>query len=187
MKVFEKPGRQNTEETIRIAVTRAKEIGAPLLSATTKGVSGKLLCEIAKEMGFDGKIVICTSAYGIRATAPGENLIDEENKEAINAYGATFVTAAHILSGVERAMSTQFKGIYPTEIIAQSLRMLSQGVKVTVEIGSMALDAGALPHGVPIVVLAGTGGGLDTAVVMNPAHANNIFNTKIHEILCMPY
>ena len=187
MKVFEKPGKENTEEAIRIAVERAKEIGAPLLSATTKGASGKLLCEIAKEMGFEGKIVICTAAYGARPTAPGENVINVENKEAMQAYGVTFVTAAHILSGVERAMSTQFKGIYPAEIIAQSLRMLSQGVKVSVEIGSMALDAGALPHGVPIVVLAGTSSGIDTTVVMSPAHANRIFDTKIHEILCMPY
>lgn len=187
MKVFEKPGRENTEEAIRIAVLRAKELGAPLLSATTAGISAVRLCEVAKEMGFEGKIVICTSAYGARSTAPGENFLKEENREALIAYGVTFVTAAHILSGVERAMSAQFKGIYPTEIIAQSLRMLSQGVKVTVEIGSMALDAGALPYGVPIVTLAGTGGGLDTVVVINPAHANRIFETKIHEILCMPY
>lgn len=187
MKVFEKPGRQNTEEAIVMAVTRAKETGAPLLCATTQGISGKRLCELAKEMGYEGKIVICTSAYGVRATAPGENMIKEENREAMKEYGVTFVTAAHILSGVERAMSTQFKGVYPTEIIAHSLRMLSQGVKVAVEIGSMALDAGALPYGVPIVTLAGTGGGVDTVVVISPAHANRIFETKIHEILCMPY
>ncbi len=187
MKVFEKPGRQNTEEAIRIAVERAKEMGAPLLCATTQGVSGKRLCEVAKEMGCEGKIVICTSAYGTRVTAPGKNLLEEENCETMKEYGVTFVTAAHILSGVERAMSAQFKGIYPTEIIAHSLRMFSQGVKVAVEIGSMALDAGALPHGVPVVTLAGTGGGVDTVVIISPAHANRIFDTKIHEILCMPY
>lgn len=187
MKVFEKPGRHNTDEACRIAVTRAKQIAAPLLAATTSGESGRRLCEIAREMGFCGSIVIVTSAYGARPTSPGENLIKEENREAIQQYGAVFVTAAHILSGVERAMSNQFKGIYPAEIMAQTLRIFSQGLKVIVEIGSMALDAGALPHGIPIVALGGTGGGLDSVAVINPAHANRIFDTKIHEILCMPY
>jgi hypothetical protein len=103
-------------------------------------------------------------------------------------HGATLPPSpAHALSGAERGISSQFKGIYPVEIMAQTLRILSQGVKVVVEIGSMALDAGAVEYGKPIVALGGTGHGLDTAVVMHPAHANIIFQTKIHEILCMPY
>ena len=186
MKVYEKPGRENTDETCRIAIERATAMGnATIVSATTSGASGARICEIAKEMGFAGKIVIVTHAYG--ASKPGENTLKDEHRAAMVNYGATLVTAAHILSGVERAMSTKFQGTYPTEIIAHSLRMLSQGIKVVVEIGSMALDNGAIPYGVPIVCAGGTGGGLDTVVTMNPAHANRIFETNIHEILCMPY
>jgi len=185
MKVFEKTGRGNTDETCRILVERAISMDAPIVAATTTGAAGVRLCEIAKEMGFNGKLVIVTHAYG--SANPGETRLTNENYEQMKQYGVTFVTAAHVLSGVERAMSTKFQGVYPAEIIAHTLRMLSAGVKVAVEIGSMALDNGAIPYGVPIVCAGGTGGGLDTAVVMSPAHAKSIFETNIHEILCMPY
>jgi hypothetical protein len=185
MKVFEKAGKQNTDETCRMAVERARQLEVPIVSATTEGDAGRRLCEIAAEMGFTGRIVIVTHANGSRA--PGVNALREDCREAMKAHGATLVTAAHALSGAERAISTAFKGIYPVEIIAQSLRMLSQGIKVVVEIGSMALDAGAVEYGKPVVALGGTGKGLDTAVVMHPSHANRIFETKLHEILCMPY
>ena len=185
MRVFEKPGRENTDEACRIAVERAIKIGAPIVASTTVGESGALLCRIAKEMGFTGSIVIVTHAYGARE--PGVNTLKDEHREAITGQGARLVTAAHALSGAERAISGKFQGAYPLEIIAHSLRMLSQGVKVTVEIGSMALDAGAITYGAEIVCMGGTGRGLDTAVVLTPSHANRIFETNIHEILCMPY
>ena len=186
MKVFEKPGRENTDEACRIAIERAKSMdNAPIVAATTSGAAGARLCELAKEAGFGGKIVIVTHAWG--SMKPGENALKPEHRSAMEQSGAVLVTAAHVLSGVERAMSTKFQGAYPAEIIAHSLRMLSQGIKVVVEIGSMALDAGTIPYGVPIVCAGGTGGGVDTVVTMNPAHANKIFETKIHEILCMPY
>ena len=186
MRVFDKPGRDNTDETCRIAIGRAIEMdGAPIVAATTSGAAGARFCEIAKEMGFKGKVVLVTHAYG--SHKPGENALKDEHRAAMVNFGATFVTAAHVLSGVERAMSTKFQGVYPAEIMANTLRMLSQGIKVVVEIGSMALDNGAIPYDVPIVCVGGTGAGLDTAVTMNPAHANKIFETNIHEILCMPY
>lgn len=185
MKVFEKPGKHNTDEACRIAVERALRIGAPLVAATTEGDAGLRLCEISRELGFTGPVVVVTHAYGSRV--PGQNVLKEECRSAMKAYGATLVTAAHALSGAERGISSQFKGIYPVEIMAQTLRILSQGIKVVVEIGSMALDAGAVAYGVPVVALGGTGRGLDTAVVMHPAHAGRIFETNIHEILCMPY
>lgn len=185
MKVFEKPGHVNTDETCRIAVERAKLLESPIVSASTEGAAGARLCEIAKEMGFQGSIVIVTSAYGSRE--PGKIVLKDEHRETMLKHGARLVTAAHALSGAERGISRKFQGAYPVEIIAHSLRMLCQGVKVAVEIGSMALDAGAIAYDSDIVCMGGTGRGLDTAVVMKPSHANSIFDTKIHEILCMPY
>ena len=185
MKVFEKPGPQNTDETCRIAVERAIKISAPIVSATTGGASGVRLCEIAKEMGFSGDIVIVTHAFG--SFEPGKNKLADEHRQAMLDSGARFVTAAHALSGVERGISRKFQGAYPAEIMAHTLRILGHGVKVAVEIGCMALDAGQIEYGKEIVCIGGTGHGLDTAVVMSPAHANSIFDTNIHEILCMPY
>ena len=186
MKVYQKPGPENTEETIRLAVERAIAMDhAPIVTATTRGGSSVKLCEIAKDMGFKGKIVVVTHAYGFSKN--GENSLKDEIRAQLVSYGAIMVTAAHVLSGAERGISNKFQGAYPVEIMAHTLRVLSQGVKVAVEIATMALDNGAIPYGIPIVCMGGTGGGVDTAVIMSPAHANKIFETNIHEILCMPY
>ena len=184
MRVFEKPGPINTDETCRIGIDRAVLLRAPIVSATTEGASGARVCEIAKELGYQGDIIIVTHAYGSKE--PGINAMNDEDRKSLIAYGARLVTAAHALSGAERGISTRFQGAYPVEIIAHTLRMLSHGIKVAVEIGCIALDAGEISYGSEIVCMGGTGHGLDTAVVMTPAHANRIFETKIHEILCMP-
>ena len=34
--------------------------------------------------------------------------------------------------------------------------------------------------------IAGTGRGADTAVVLTPAHAQDLFELKVHEIVCKP-
>jgi len=185
MKVFENPGLKNTDEACRIAVERALLLQTPIVAPTVEGNAGVRLCEVAKEMGFSGKIVLVTHAYGSRE--PGKNALKDEHRKTLLNSGAQLVTAAHALSGAERGISTKFQGSYPVEIIAHTLRMLSQGIKVAVEIGCMALDAGAITYGTEIVCMGGTRSGLDTAVVMTPSHANSIFETKIHEILCMPY
>lgn len=184
MKIFEKPGKMNTSETLDIAIERAKQLDTELVIATTKGDTILEAMEKAKAAGYTGQIVAVSHVHG--SLKPGEDPI-AETREALLAGGVKIVTATHLLSGVERAMSTKFGGIYPAEIIAHSLRMLSQGVKVTVEIAAMALDAGTIRYGSPIVAVGGTGRGADTAAVITPAHGNNIFATRVHEILCKPY
>lgn len=70
--------------------------------------------------------------------------------------------------------------------MAEALRMLSQGVKVCVEISVMALDAGLIPYGKEIVAIGGTGGGADTACIVEPDHSNNVLETDVKEVLCRP-
>ena len=181
---FEEKGPINTEESCKIAIQKAIELSTDIVFPTTSGDSAVLLCQMAKIMGFNNRIVIVTHAYGFKE--PGINSLTEENRKTIEEHGAKIVTATHSLSGVERAMSAKFGGVYPVEIIAHTLRMFSQGVKVVVEISSMALDAGAIEYGKQVVCLGGTSSGIDTVVVMTPAYGNNLFTTKINELLCMP-
>lgn len=185
MIVYKTPGNVNTSETCRLAAARAARDGLSLVCATTEGASALALMAEMKKQGISSPLIVVTHAYGSRV--PGENALKDEHRAALTSGGARLVTAAHVLSGVERGISTKFGGAYPAEIIAHSLRMLSHGVKVAVEIGSMALDAGAIEYGQDIVCACGTGSGLDTACVMRPAHARAIFETKIHELICMPY
>ena len=185
MKIFEQISPENTPVAVKLAIDKAKELETDVVLSTTTGASALTAAEFAAEMGYNGRIIAITHVWGMKA--PGENSLSEDNRKKLTDSGVILVTAAHTLSGVERSISGKFGGVYPVEIMAHTLRMLSAGVKVCVEIGAMALDAGAVKEPRAVVALGGTGRGLDTACVMTPGYSAKIFETRIHEILCKPY
>ena len=67
-----------------------------------------------------------------------------------------------------------------------ALRTFCQGGKVAAEIALMAADAGLVCTADPVIAIAGTGCGADTAVVLKPANAQTFFDLKFLEIICMP-
>ena len=117
----------------------------------------------------------------------GVNLMKPEIKADLEERGAIIVTAAHALSAGERSLSTAYKGVYPLELIANTLRMFGQGTKVCVEASVMAMDADAIPFGVPVVALGGSHRGADTALVLTPSYSASLLSTVIHEVLCKPF
>ena len=185
MKVFEKACPENTDPTLKTAFEKAIELSTDVILSTTGGVSALRALELSKEMNFGGNIVVVSHVYGMRT--PGENTLSAEDRKTLEDAGVTVITAAHTLSGVERAISGKFGGAYPVEIMAHTLRMISAGVKVCVEIGAMALDAGKAQYQRPVVTIGGTNRGLDTACVLTPGYSSKIFETRVHEILCKPY
>ena len=184
MKLYETTGAQHTEETLTLAVDKAMELKTDIVIASTLGGTAMQLVQLAKEKGYQGRIVVvrCCSS----AAEGGVNRMAPEMKAQLQAEGAAIVSAAHALSAGERAISGTFKGQYPLEIIAGALRMLGAGTKVAVEISVMALDADEIPFGKPIVAVGGTGKGCDTAVVLTPSYSATLLQTKIHEYLCKP-
>ncbi|MFH1928052.1 MAG: hypothetical protein ABIK79_07760 [Chloroflexota bacterium] len=50
----------------------------------------------------------------------------------------------------------------------------------------MAADAGLIRTDEEVIAIAGTGRGADTAVVLQPAHAQDFFNLRVKEIICKP-
>jgi len=186
MTIFEKVSSENTPVTLKLAFGKAKELSTDIILSTTSGASAVAAVEIASAIGFKGRIIVITHVWGMKA--PGENNLSEENRKKLEASDSVIiVTAGHALSGVERSISGKFGGIYAVELMAHTLRMLCQGIKVCVEIGAMALDAGALREARAVIALGGTGRGLDTACVITPGYSAKIFETRIHEILCKPY
>ena len=178
---FELPGPQNTEKAVEIALTAARERGIKnIVLATTKGNTAAF---------FDGKLdgitLTCvTLAYGY--AKPGVNPMDEDRRAELLAKGYNVVTGVHALSGAERCLSRSNSGIYPAELIASTLRMFGQGMKVCVEIAAMAADAGYIKPGESTICVAGRGTGADTVVILKPAHTSSILDTRIDEILCKP-
>ena len=182
---FDQAGQENTRETVKIAVREAKgRQVSHIVVASNEGISALALAEEAKKQGYEGKLVCVTHVYGFSEN--GKNELPDETREKLEKLGIRVHTAAHALSGAERGLSRKFQGAYPVEIIANSLRMMGQGIKVCVEISVMALDAGLVPHGNPIIALGGTGRGADTASVLTPAYSSAVLDTRVHEILCKP-
>lgn len=176
---FDKPGKENTKETVSEAIKTANERGISyIVVASNTGETAKFF----KGSGLN--IIVVSHVYGF--STKGENEMKDEVKGELKDLGMKVITAAHALSGAERGLTKKFGGVYPSEIMAFTLRMFGQGVKVCVEISSMALDAGAIPYDSEIIAVGGTGRGADTAVILKPEYTDDILNTKICEIICKP-
>lgn len=172
-------GKECTEDTVKLALKAAKEKNIYyIVVASNTGFTAELFLNKGLE------VVCVTHANGFKE--PGENEMPMEVRKNLEALGVKVLTTTHVLSGAERAFSAKFGGINPVEILANTLRMFGQGVKVGVEIATMALDAGLIPYGESIIAVGGSGRGADTAIIIKPAHAKDILSTKIQEIICKP-
>ena len=181
--IFPSTGKEYTEQTYRAAVAEARARGIKyLIFASTGGYVAEKVLEIG--VPEDIKTIMVTHAYGSREA--NTNRMPEELRQRCKDAGIIVVTAGHALSGVERSLSGMFKGVYPVEIIAHTLRMFGAGTKVAVEIAAMAADAGEIPVGEPVMCVGGTGTGADTALILKAAYSAKLLETKIEEYVCKP-
>ncbi len=178
---FERPGRENTERTLEIAKARAEELGIKsILVASTRGETGARAVEV-----FQGyNLVVVTHSTGLRE--PNEQELSEEARAKIEAAGAKILTCQHAFGGVGRAVRKKLGTYELEEIIAYTLRIFGEGVKVACEIALMAADAGLVRTDEEVIAIAGTGRGADTAVILVPANAQTFFDLRILEVLCKP-
>ena len=58
-------------------------------------------------------------------------------------------------------------------IVASTLRLFCEGLKMTVEIVLMAADASAIPVDQKVIAITGTGRGADTAILIKLANTTN--------------
>jgi hypothetical protein len=194
---FEKPGKEHTEETLRIALEAAKERGIDtVLVSSTTGYSALEALKVFEGSGL--KIIIVTHQTGYRA--PGGQLMLPETREKLEEAGMVVYTGTDVLTGgVEVGMSRQrpaksspldgrLPSIVPpiTTVVAHTLRLFSQGVKVCPEIVMMVADAGLIPLDKKVVSVAGSHAGSDTAMVITPSTSNRIRDMKLHEIIVKP-
>jgi len=174
-------GPANTEETIQLALERAAELGVRhVVVASCSGANIKKVLEKSTEFNIVG----VTHHVGFGGSGVDE--MSGSTREELLSKGVKLLTTTHLFAGVDRAVRVQFGGLYPAEIIAQTLRIFGQGIKVAVEIAVMALDAGLIPHGEDIVTIGGSAAGADAAIVIRAAHSNKFFQTEVREIICMP-
>jgi hypothetical protein len=182
---FEKAGRHNTDEVLRLAIERAvKENIDYLVVASTTGEVGYKAARLLEEQKHDLHLVVVTHHAGY--AEPGRIQLKEEYRQFFNKREIPVVIQSHILAGLERSISRKLGGGSRTEAIAEALRSLfGHGLKVCVEITVMAADAGVIPYR-DVVAVGGKGRGADTAVIIHPAHMNNFFDITIREVIAMP-
>ena len=176
---FGRPGTGNTERVLEIAKARADELGIrSILVATTSGETGVRASQV-----FSGyNVVLVTHATGFRE--PNDQELTQDNREAIEANGGRVLTCQHAFGGVGRAVRKKLQTYELEEIIAFTLRIFGEGMKVACEIALMTADAGLVRAGEPAIASAGSGHGSDTAVVLRPANAQAFFDLRVMEILC---
>ena len=179
---FIKPGLRNTEDTLHIAKSRAEELGIKtIIVASTTGDTAVKAVEILEGM----RVVAVSHVAGMKGANTQE--FTEENKQKVESKGAIVLTAAHAFAGVDRAMRKKFNMYLLGDVIANTLRIFGQGIKVVCEIALMAADAGLVRTDEDAIAIAGTGRGADTAVVLRPTNSMDFFDLKVKEILCKPH
>lgn len=180
---FEEKGPVNTEKTVDIALdrSRALEIGKIVVASST----GETALKLYEKAGNSVEIIAVTYGAGSRFTSEVEQF--NRNLDELIKKGIRVVRGLHALSGVERSFTNKYKSaLIPLNIISDTLRIFSHGVKVCVEISVMAAEHGLITPDEEVICIGGSGRGADTAMVIRPAFASNIFETRIRALLCMP-
>ncbi|MFH1761241.1 MAG: pyruvate kinase alpha/beta domain-containing protein [bacterium] len=184
---FEKPGPKNTLDVLGIVRKRGEQVGIKtILIASSTGKTAVRATEILKGM----KIVAVSLSTGFTHGDPQPNIqkFTLKNRKKVEEKGGTVLTMTHAFAGVSRAMTNKFKACTSLDIINHTLKIFGNGMKVACEISMMAADAGLVrTHEEDIIAVAGSGGGADTAIVLQPVISQDFFNLKVKEILCKPH
>ena len=177
---FGEPG-DYTDDVFSIVKERLKvgDISQVVVATTTGKTALKAVSNFSHV-----EVIVVTHQAGFKV--PGELEVPEEILQEIKNKGVKIVTATHALAGINRAIRKKHGTWMVSELIAESFRMLGEGTKVSVEIITMAADAGVIAMNNDVIAIAGSGRNADTAWVIKPAHSQNFFDMKLKELLCKP-
>ncbi len=180
---FEKPGRGNTGACLDVVKRSLSENRyRHVVIASTTGETGLLFVRALKE--FSINIVVVTHSAGFKE--PNTIDMSEEVKKQIEAEGGRVFIGPMLTHSLETSFASRFSGLYPTMIIAQSLRRFGEGPKVCCECVMMAVDAGLIPEGEEVLAVAGTARGADSVLVIRSAASKRFLELKVLEILAKP-
>lgn len=180
---FEKPGKDNTTACLQIVRSAIRDgIYKHLVVASTEGDTGLLFAEALRDSGIN--VVVVTHSAGFKAANTHE--MPAEIRKNIESTGAKVYTGTMITHNIETAFASKFNGLYPSLIVAQSLRRYGEGPKVCCEIVMMAADAGLIPEGEEVLAVAGTAKGADSVLVIRSAASKRFLELRVLEILAKP-
>ena len=175
---FDKAGKRNTEQTLRLAKERAQALGlTKVVLASSNGFTARKALQVFQDTDIQ-LIVVGTS----RAEFHQDVFTILEQKE------------------IPVRFSAEVEYVYP-EVVRNAYRKMSEGMKVVMDLGMIVGEEGLAADNEEVVAVGGTGprgftegGGADTAVVMLPLKHEDfakVPETKdnrrdIKEIICKP-
>jgi hypothetical protein len=178
---FAKTGPENTEKVLELVKKRAEELGiGTIVVASTKGEVG---LRATKELA-GRRVIVVTHSTGF--ARPGYQELTGERRTEIERAGGVVLTCQHAFGGIGRAVRKKLNTYQVEEIIAYTLRIFGEGLKVACEIVLMAADAGLVSTDDDVIAVGGTARGADTAIVVKPANVHSFFDMRVQEIICKP-
>jgi hypothetical protein len=178
---FDQAGEQNTGDALRIAVEETEKRGiSHMVVASTRGDTGLQAAKLLQGRG----IALVVVGHNTGFSQEGEQEFDEGKRAQIEKLGGRVHTGTMVLRNLGTAIRT-LQSYSQQDLVANTLRMLGQGMKVCVEIVAMAVDAGLIPCE-DVIAVAGTGRGADTVAVIRANSSNNFFQIKVREVLAKP-
>ena len=172
---FEEAGTENTAAVFDVVDRALDELGIhKIVLASTRGDTARYAMD--RYHGRDVRLIVVPHQYGF---GPGQRfppeLVERARAEGHTVYFGTMLFHQEKLFGTTIGKT-----------VADFLRFFCQGVKVCVEILLMAGNAGLVEAGEVVVVVAGTGRGADTALVMRGATSTEPKGMRVSRILCKP-
>jgi len=198
---FESPGRENTQEVVRMVVKRTEE--GDIEAIVVASVSGKTSVKVAEEMkkrGLRMKVICVSGPPSWKKYAPEYEfpLIGRELRKKMDALGV------QVINDVEEPFrQITFRDWWENKTIEVSrpesdlfwmslICVGGHGLRTAVEAVFMAVEAAVVSLGERVISIAGTGTGADTAIVMATSSFGDAVGVdpkkrmKIEEILAMP-
>jgi hypothetical protein len=179
---FHKPGGKNTRGVLEAVSRRAKDIS--IRKILIASYSGRTAFEALKILDKDINIIVVTHVTGY--AKPDVQELDEKDRKELESQGVKVLTCQHAFGGVGRGVRNKLDTYQIDEIMAHTLRVFGQGVKVAIEVTLMAADAGLVRTDEDVISVGGTAQGVDSALVLKPANSAHFFDLKVREIICKP-
>lgn len=179
---FDRPGAHNTEACLEVVRGSIAEGHRHVVVASTTGATGRRFAESLEGAGVN--LVVVGHSVGFKG--PNVDEFDAAARDFIHQRGGVVLKTTILTHSLETALSAKHSGVLPGPLIAETLRRLGHGVKVSCEIVMEAVDAGVVPEGEPVVAVAGTGRGADTVCLVHSAASKRFLDLFVSQILAKP-
>ncbi|MCX5874603.1 MAG: hypothetical protein NTY51_15420 [Deltaproteobacteria bacterium] len=177
---FNEPGPGDTGQVLECVRRRTRELNIKVVLLAS--VSGDTALK-ARQI-LDPEIHIIAVSHVTGFVKPNHQEMTAGVRQELISKGISVLTAQHAFGGVGRGIRKQLGAYQVDEIIAYTLRIFGQGTKVAIELALMAADAGLVRTDEDVISVAGTGKGVNTALVLQPANSADFLKLKVKEVIC---